>query len=91
VPVLPSDTWHLGHKVPRALGGRDEPSNLGPAHRYCNLREAASIGWRASQLKKVAPPSRDWFGQVHPTARGTAGRNEAEAKSPEVVEPSRIF
>ena len=31
----------LDHIVPRARGGSDDPSNLQPAHRVCNLRKGA--------------------------------------------------
>lgn len=32
----------LDHIVPRSRGGSDDPSNLQPAHRLCNLRKGAS-------------------------------------------------
>lgn len=34
----------LDHIVPRARGGSDDPSNLQPAHRICNLRKGSSDG-----------------------------------------------
>jgi HNH endonuclease len=80
--VLPSEPWHLGHKVPRALGGQDVPDNLGPSHVRCNLSEAASIAWRKKQLGigRTAPPSRDWYGD-----------DPSPTEPPEEVEPSRIW
>lgn len=34
----------LDHIVPRSRGGSDDPSNLQPAHRICNLRKGARDG-----------------------------------------------
>ena len=34
------EKWHVGHIIALALGGKDEPENMGPAHDHCNMADA---------------------------------------------------
>lgn len=81
--VRPGDVWHLSHVKARSLGG-SAADGLFVAHERCNLREAPRLAWIARQRSltssRNAAPSRDWF------------RVEASfTRSPEIVEPSRIW
>lgn len=53
--VTPDQTWDIGHIVDVALGGSDEPSNLGPAHIRCNR----SDGGKAGRAKQIAVTKQD--------------------------------
>ena len=81
--VQPTDSWHLGHIVPRSLGGTDGPDNVAPEHARCNLAEAPSLQWAAKRRSANAPPSRQWF--VEPS------QGDPRPTSPEEVEPSQIW
>lgn len=41
-PIYPGckDTWQVGHRIPKALGGTNTAENLGPSHRK-GLRQKA--------------------------------------------------
>lgn len=45
-PVMPEDTWHVGHRLSAALGGRPTAANTGPVHARCNLRSGGKLGAR---------------------------------------------
>lgn len=38
-----AERWEIDHVVPRALGGRDDPSNLALACRRCNQKKGAKL------------------------------------------------
>jgi len=60
-PVYPWQPWHVGHLVPRKLGGPvDDPDNLAPAHAGCNLTLGARIVPTATTPTGYPPPSRRW-------------------------------
>ena len=42
----PDDPFVCDHRIPRAAGGSDDPSNWQGAHRSCNGRKGAGIQWR---------------------------------------------
>ncbi len=35
------DLWDVSHVIPLAAGGKDEPSNMSPAHRRCHQQVTA--------------------------------------------------
>ncbi len=39
--IFPGDLWEVEHIIPLALGGADEPSNIGPAHKVCHAFKTA--------------------------------------------------
>lgn len=44
----------LDHILPRSRGGSDDPSNLQPAHRICNLRKGARVDESSGRTHLVA-------------------------------------
>lgn len=40
--INPQERWHLGHRIAKARGGTDQPTNLHPEHVDCNLRGATT-------------------------------------------------
>lgn len=45
-----TDSWHVDHKLPRALGGGNEPENLAVACSACNLAKADKTDVEFSRL-----------------------------------------
>jgi hypothetical protein len=50
--ISPSEPWHLGHIVDRALGGSDDL--LWPEHARCSHRSGAELGVRLARLRVLA-------------------------------------
>lgn len=40
-PIRVGEAWDMEHIVPLGLGGADNPSNLGPAHKACHAPKTA--------------------------------------------------
>ena len=85
VIVRPGDRWDLSHVKARALGGT-ALDGLFVAHSTCNQKEGPKLQWLVRQQRQTpnAAPSRDWFG-------GPPQPPPCPTKSPETVEPSRIW
>jgi 5-methylcytosine-specific restriction endonuclease McrA len=54
-------SFSLDHLVPLALGGaRDDPSNVAPAHRLCNMKRGTGRGNARSARANGQGPSALW-------------------------------
>ena len=40
---IPKEKWHVAHVIALSLGGKDESTNMGPAHDHCNLEDGRKI------------------------------------------------
>lgn len=83
--ILPGDRWEVSHRIPLALGGADDDSNMFPAHYGCHRastaqadvpaiarakrREARHIG--AKTTKRPMPGSRASGWKKHMDGRVT--------------------
>lgn len=47
-------TWHVGHIVDAAAGGRPTRENTGPIHAACNLREGGRAGAAVTNRSRAA-------------------------------------
>lgn len=60
-PVLPEQTWHVGHITPAALGGENTLENVGPSHGRCNVKAGGRIGARMSNTRhRIEGDMREW-------------------------------
>lgn len=58
-PVTKDQTWHVGHRLGAASGGKPTPQNVGPAHAKCNLRDGGRVGARITNARRNASRIRE--------------------------------
>ncbi len=50
--IFPSDPWEVEHIIPLALGGADEPKNMGPAHKVCHAFKTSVNAGEIARAKR---------------------------------------
>lgn len=53
-PILPGQTWHADHIIPREHGGTDDVSNLHPSHARCNESAGGQSGAALTNARRKA-------------------------------------
>lgn len=71
--------YEIEHKVPHALGGSDDLSNLGPAHVECHAQKTKLDITRIAKAKRV---SKKHAGTYRPSRRPVAGSKLSKWKKP---------
>lgn len=53
--------WHVDHLLKRALGGGNNPANLGVAHARCNMSAGQALGQRRRKARaRVVAGIKPW-------------------------------
>lgn len=52
-PIRVGDKWEIEHRIPLALGGVDDESNMRPAHRTCHATKTKADNAAWSKAKRM--------------------------------------
>lgn len=53
-PVLPDESWQVGHIIPASKGGKTTISNCGPSHTICNRKAGGKLGAAVTNERRRA-------------------------------------
>lgn len=65
--IRPGEKWDLDHRIPLALGGADDTSNLAPAHEACHRGVGSKTSADLTCIAKVKRIHAKHIGAKRPT------------------------
>jgi 5-methylcytosine-specific restriction protein A len=53
IMINAGDPWEVEHRVPIALGGADDETNMSPAHLHCHMQKTKVDAHRLAKAKRI--------------------------------------